>query len=242
MATWADLTLAEVGEAAAGGAVAVLPVGAVEQHGPHLATGTDTFLAVRASVAAAERTGDICLPALAYGCSHGHTDHWPGTISLSPTTMIEVLLDIGRWVYASGFRKLVIVNGHVTNPPPCQSAVLQLRHELPDMRLRFVSTFDVTPAADEAYTADAADWHANDAETSMLLHLEPGLVRPELAVDEPDRTVGLVMQYPMPSVTRSGVVGQPTAADPAKGERIFGVVVDGLTDLLTKARTEVDPL
>ena len=59
------LTMDEVGEAAAAGAVAVLPVGATEQHGPHLATGTDTLLAAQVAEAAAERTGDVVLPALA---------------------------------------------------------------------------------------------------------------------------------------------------------------------------------
>ena len=70
---WAALTLEQVGAAAAAGAVAVLPVGATEQHGPHLATGTDWILAEAVALAAAERTGDVVLPTLAYGCSLGHT-------------------------------------------------------------------------------------------------------------------------------------------------------------------------
>src|SRR5687767_6405172 len=102
---WAALTMERVGEAAAAGAVAVLPVGATEQHGPHLATGTDTLLAEHVAATAAELTGDVVLPALPYGCSLGHTDRWPGTLSLHPTTMIAVVLEVGRWAHASGFRK-----------------------------------------------------------------------------------------------------------------------------------------
>jgi len=83
MSIWSDLTRDEVGAAARSGAVAVLPVGAVEQHGPHLATGADAVLAEHAAKAAVERTGDVMLPVLAYGCSLGHTEHWPGTLSLS---------------------------------------------------------------------------------------------------------------------------------------------------------------
>ena len=128
---WAGRTLDEVGEAAARGAVAVLPVGATEQHGSHLATGTDTFFADRVAVDAARQTGDLVLPALAYGCSLGHTSQWPGTISLHPQTLTTVVVEVGRWVHASGFRKLVMVNGHATNGPPCESALLQLRYELP---------------------------------------------------------------------------------------------------------------
>jgi creatinine amidohydrolase len=230
-----------VGAAAAGGAIAVLPVGATEQHGPHLATGTDTLLAEEVSVAAAARTGDLVLPSLGYGCSLGHTSHWPGTISLMPTTMTAVVVEVGRWAYASGFRKLVIVNGHATNGPPCQSALLQLRHELPELRPRFVSLFDLTPAIAARYTNDAPDFHANEAETSMLLHLAPEHVALDQAVDEPDRTVGRVLLYPMPAVTSSGVVGAPSQATPERGLELFEQLVSALVELLTAAREEHDP-
>jgi creatinine amidohydrolase len=231
----------EIGAAAAAGAVAVLPVGATEQHGPHLATGTDTLLAEHVAGAAAERTGDVVLPALPYGCSLGHTDRWPGTLSLHPATMTAVVVEVGRWAHASGFRKLVIVNGHATNGPPCQSAILQLRHELPDLRPRFVSIFDLTPEIAARYTEDAPDFHANEAETSMLLHIDESQVRPDRIVDEPDRTVGRVLTYPMPAVTSSGVVGTPSAASAERGAALVEQLVDALADLLRRARTEADP-
>jgi creatinine amidohydrolase len=230
-----------IAEAAAAGAVALLPVGATEQHGPHLATGTDTLLAEHVANAAAERTGDLVLPALPYGCSLGHTDRWPGTLSLHPTTMISVVAEVGRWAHASGFRKFVIVNGHATNGPPCQSAILQLRHELPDLRPRFVSLFDLTPEIGARYTQDAPDFHANEAETSMLLQLDDSQVRTDQAVDEPDRTVGRVLSYAMPAVTSSGVVGKPSAASAERGAALLEQLVDALADLLTRARAERDP-
>ena len=231
----------EIGEAAAAGAVAVLAVGATEQHGAHLPTGTDTLLAAHVAETAAEQTGDVVLPPLAYGCSLGHTDHWPGTLSLHPTTMTAAVVELGRWVRGSGFSKLVIVNGHATNGPPCQSAILQLRHELPDLRARFVSIFDLTPAIAERYTEDAPDFHANEAETSMLLHLAEAQVRLERAVDEPDRTVDRVLSYPMPAVTRSGVVGTPSAASPERGAALVEQLVAAMADLLRRARAEQDP-
>ena len=232
----------EVGEAAAAGKVAILPVGATEQHGSHLATGTDTLLAEHVAAAAAERTGDVVLPALAYGCSLGHTDHWPGTLSLLPATMIALLVEVGRWTHASGFRKLVMVNGHATNGPPCQSAILQLRHELPGLRPRFVSIFDITPEIAARYTEDAPDFHANEAETSMLLHLAAeSHVRPDRMVDEPDRTLGRVLTYPMPAVTESGVVGTPSLATPERGAELVEQIVAALAGLLRQARAERDP-
>ena len=235
------MTLDDIGGAAAAGAVAVLPVGATEQHGPHLATGTDTLLAEHVAEAAAELTGDIVLPALPYGCSLGHTDRWPGTLSLHPTTMITVVVELGRWAHASGFRKLMLVNGHATNGPPCQSAILQLRHELPDLRPRFVSIFELTPEIARRYTEDAPDFHANEAETSMLLHLAESSVKRERAVDEPDRTVGRVLSYAMPAVTRSGVVGMPSTASTARGADLVEQLVDALAELLKRAHAERDP-
>jgi len=216
-------------------------VGATEQHGPHLATGTDTLLADHVAEAAAERSGDIVLPALPYGCSLGHTDRWPGTLSLHPATMIAVVVELGRWTHASGFRKLVLVNGHATNGPPCQSAILQLRHELPDLRPRFVSIFDLTPEITKRYTEDAPDFHANEAETSMLLHLAESNVKRERAIDEPDRTVGRVLSYAMPTVTRTGVVGTPSTASAARGADLVEQLVDALAELLKRARAERDP-
>jgi len=236
------MTLNEVDEASAAGAVAVLPVGATEQHGPHLATGTDTLLAEHMAEAAARVTGDVMLPALPYGCSLGHTDRWPGTLSLHPVTMTAVVVETGRWAHASGFRKLVVVNGHATNGPPCQSAILQLRHELPDLRARFVSIFDVTPEIAARYTEDAPDFHANEAETSMLLHLAAeSHVRPDRMVDEPDRTLGRVLTYPMPAVTESGVVGTPSLATPERGAELVEQIVAALAGLLRQARAERDP-
>lgn len=242
MPQWLELTRDEIGTAARSGAVAVLPVGAVEQHGPHLPTGTDTLLAARAVAAAIEHTGDVALPVVSYGCSLGHTDHWPGTLSLSVSALTAMTNDIGRWVYASGFRKLIVVNSHATNGPPCQSGLLTLRHELPYLRTRFVSLYDITTQATAAYLDDADDPHANEAETSMLMHINPELVYRERALDEVDRTVGRVLTYSMPQVTVSGVVGSPTTASAASGELLFTAIVEGITELLIRARAETDPL
>ena len=238
---WAALSGAQVGELARAGRVAVLPVGATEQHGPHLSTGTDTLLGERPALAATGRTGDVLLPALPYGCSLGHTNRWPGTISLHPKTMTDVVLEIGRWVHASGFRRLLILNSHATNGPPCSSALLQLRYELPDLRVRFISTFELSPEIAARYTRDAPDLHANEAETSLMLHLDPAQVRIELAVDEPDRTIGRVYQYAMPAVTRAGVVGAPSTATASAGAAFFDALVVSLVSLLEAARRETDP-
>jgi creatinine amidohydrolase len=191
---------------------------------------------------ATNRTNDIALPALSYGCSLGHTELWPGTLSLSVPALTAVIADIGKWVHASGFRKFVIVNSHATNAPPCLSALLTLRYEIPEMKARFVSLFDVNQGAAAGYSGDAEDPHANEAETSMMMHLRPELVHTDRAVDEVDRTVGRVMTYSMPQVTVSGVVGRPTSASAGSGKELLDVIVEGIAELLVRAGAETDPV
>jgi creatinine amidohydrolase len=239
--SWSALTSEAIGSAAEAGSVAVLPVGATEQHGPHLPTGTDSLLAERIAIEAARRSDSIVLPTLPYGCSLGHTAHWPGTVSLHPATLIAVVVEVGRWVHASGFRKLLIVNGHATNGPPCQSALLQLRHELPDLRPAFVSIFELSQPLAARYAADAPDFHANEAETSLLMHLEPDVVLTEAIVDEPDRSTDRLLLYPMPAMTVSGVVGAPTGAAPDRGAELFELLVEALAERLVRIRAEQDP-
>jgi creatinine amidohydrolase len=239
---WSRLTASEVGAAAAEGSVALLPVGATEQHGPHLATGTDWMLAEAVACDAAAETGDIVLPTLNLGCSLGHTDRWPGTLSLTPATLARVVEEVGHWVHASGFRRLVLVNGHGTNGPPCQSALLQLRFDLPDLLARFVSLHELTPEINARYRVDGEDIHANEAETGLMLHVHPDLVDMAAAVDEEDRTIGRVFPYAMPAVTESGVVGAPTGARAEAGADLYSSVVTALVELLRAARAEPAPL
>jgi creatinine amidohydrolase len=236
------MTLDEIDEAARSRAVAILPVGATEQHGPHLVAGTDTYFAETFCLHAAARTGDIVLPPLAYGCSLGHTDRWPGTLSLTPQTLAAMVVELGRWIHASGFRRMIMVNAHATNGPPCQSALLQLRYEYPDLRLRFVSVFELSPEITERYTHDGPDGHANEAETSLMLHMNSAGVHHDRAVDEPDPTVGRVFQYPMPAVSQHGVVGAPTTSTSDSGASLHAAVVDALVELFTTARAESDPV
>ena len=237
---WDHLTSAEIGMAVASGIdMAVLPVGATEQHGAHLATGTDTISAEEIVWRAAERSGrTLVLPALPYGCSLGHTEKWPGTISLHPTTLTQVALEVARWACRSGVRKVLFVSGHATNGPPIDSAILQLRYELPDCRFRQLGLWHISDRALKLYSRDGADFHANRGETSLLLAMRPELVRLEAVVDEEDVTPGLVWSYPMPATTRSGVVGRPSEATARDGAEMLEILVEDLSSLLSRAARE----
>ena len=108
---------------------AILPIGATEQHGPHMGCGMDAVLADKLCKAVAEKTNVVMLPTMPYGCSVGHSQRWPGTIALQPKTLIDLIKEMGDWAYYSGVRKLFIVNTHVTNAAPLRCVLEMLRAE-----------------------------------------------------------------------------------------------------------------
>src|SRR5690349_9973629 len=113
---WSERTSAELpGDLAAAGHAAILPVGATEQHGPHLGCGMDAVLAELLCTEVAKRTQVPLLPTLFYGCSLGHSPRWAGTLTLTPQTLIDLVKQIGTSAYHSGVRRLFIVNTHVGN-------------------------------------------------------------------------------------------------------------------------------
>lgn len=233
MRIWERLSSREIGQIIAGGMdMAVLPVGATEQHGPHLCTGTDTLSALQIASAAAERANVLLLPAIPYGCSLGHTDRWPGTVSLSPVTLTNVILEISRWVLKSGIRKLLFFSGHATNSASLASAILQLRYEAPDSRFAQLGIWEISPRVRALYTRDGCDVHANQGETSLLLHLAPDMVQMEHAFDVEDITPGRVWSYDMSRTTPTGVVGSPTQASAQDGADMAAILIEDLTAVL----------
>lgn len=97
------------------GGLLLLPLGATEQHGPHLPVGMDTLLAEAVCHAASERTGVPVMSAIRYTVSQGHTPKWPGTFSLSHETFIAALRDIAAWAVATGWKRLLLINSHFGN-------------------------------------------------------------------------------------------------------------------------------
>lgn len=242
MAKWETMTSDEIGAMiAAGRDLAVIPVGATEQHGPHLAAGCDTVSAAALAERACERADILVLPALAYGCSLGHTDKWPGTLSLHPTTLTTVAVELGRWAVANGLTKLLFLSGHGTNDAPLKSAILQLRFEFAAARFATMGLWDISNRVAGLYFRDGDDIHANRGETSVLLHLRPEMVRMDLAHDVPDVTPGTRFSYAMPATTPTGVVGTPTQACAADGAAMVEAIVDDLAAWLTAALAEPWP-
>jgi creatinine amidohydrolase len=223
----------------AGESLCVLPVGATEQHGPHLPIGTDTMIATALCEAASARTGVPLLPTLWVSSSHAHTTAWPGTISLPPRDAIGVVVEIGGWVAASGFVKFLIVNAHAGNAGMLKVATEELRHQA-RIRPGLLHWFELEGVR-EKVTADAGDWHANAAETALMLHLHPELVDRTAIRDDADRTGDLVLSYTVRETSREGHTGAPSQATASDGAALFHAAVDGIVERFERARRETAP-
>jgi len=245
MNNWHNMSWKEIGELVQSGVdTAILPVGATEQHGPHMGCGMDAEIAGQLCQAVAEKTNAIVLPTLPYGCSIGHSQRWPGTVALQPKTMIDVVKDMGDWIYNSGFRRLFIINGHVGNFAPLRCALEMLRAEHDDMMVALVNSGSISPRVKEQHFHDAQDWHANDAETSLMLALQPAMVREELLQDsdDPDRTEDCVFSHPVNRTSKNGVTGKPSLASSDKGNELFNWMVEDLAELVNRGMSEKAPL
>jgi creatinine amidohydrolase len=226
------------------GAVGLVPVGAVEQHGPHLPTGTDTIIASELCDRATERSGAIALPAIGLGCSFGHGTSFPGTLSLSPETLVLVIRQYVEWAASSGLVRLLFVNCHMGNTPALLSATDHFRLARPDLQTGIVNWWEATPEVNAATVADGQDLHANRAETSLMLAVAPELVRQELlgAADDPDRTEDLVFRYNASSLSRNGVTGRPSEASLELGEQLVETITAEIASRAERGRTEEPPL
>jgi creatinine amidohydrolase len=243
---WEQLTWPEIGALVAGRPreVALLPVGATEQHGPHLPTGTDTIIATALCEAVSTRTGAIVLPALAVGCSFGHGTVLPGTLSYSPERLSDMVRDTVEWVAASGITRVLAVNGHVGNQTALGVAGDHLRRERPELRFGVLHWWSLTPGISAETLADGEDVHANRAETALMMAVAPDQVRmDQLAdADDPDRTEGLVFRYTAPLLSRNGVTGSPSQATVALGRALLDEVVETMSAAIERGRAEEPPL
>ena len=242
---WSDRTWEEIpGDLAGAAQAALLPIGATEQHGPHLGCGMDFVLADHLCRAVSGRTGVPMLPTLPYGCSLGHSRRWPGTIALDPLLMTDLVRQIGEQAHHSGVRRLFLVNAHVTNAAPLRCALELLRAAHDDLMVALINTATVSERVRAAHFLDAEDWHANRAETALMQAVAPALVREDriAQADDPDRTGGLVFAHPVNRTSRNGVTGTPSQASAAEGAELFAWMVEDLTALVRRGLTETPPL
>ena len=200
------------------GVLLVVPLGSVEQHGPHLPLITDTAVASAVAAGAAELLdGALLAPALAYGASGEHED-FPGTISLGTEALTGLLVEYGRSACRWAPRVL-LVNGHGGNLDALRSAGRLLRGEG-----RNVAWYSCG--------LPGGDAHAGRAETSLMLHVEPGSVREDRAAPGVTTPIGELLPRlraeGVRAVSSSGVLGDPAGATADEGADLLARMVHRL--------------
>ena len=163
---------------------------------------------------------------------------------MQPATLIDVVKQIGDWVYYSGVRRLFIVNTHVTNAAPLRCALEMLRAVHDDLLVVVINSATLSPRVRAFHFADAEDWHANDAETSLMLAVAPDMVRTDKLADadDEDRTRDLVFAHPVNRTSANGVTGRPSQATAEKGQQWFDWMVDDLSEIIRRGIGEIPPL
>lgn len=210
--------------------IAVLPIGSFEQHGAHLPLLTDTIVACAIAKAVAEEHQLFLLPPITISCSHEHAA-WPGTVSISAATLTAVIADIDASLRRSGIHKLALVNGHGGNYV-LSNVVQEANVNGPRMTL-FPTRSDWDDARQAAGLDSTAhqDMHAGELEVSLLLHTAPEVLRDryqDTDHEADDRRHLLV--HGMGHYTKTGVIGLPSRATPAKGKALLDSLVSSFTD------------
>jgi creatinine amidohydrolase len=233
----ATATSPDVKRALAGGLVALLPVGALEQHGPHLPLVTDTVLAEGVARRIAERSGGFLLPPITFGEAWS-AEGWAGTISIGAETLVAAMTDIGRGLARGNFAGLVTVNGHFGNRAPIARATERLAGVLPVLNLDYPGLEEAAAEFCSSLPAGPGFYHADEVETSMMLALAPASVRMDLAVAEYPTFPADFGTRPIQLSTfnSSGVFGDPRGATAATGEKIIARIVGNAVDLIAAWR------
>ncbi|MEO6367691.1 MAG: creatininase family protein [Steroidobacteraceae bacterium] len=254
---WQAFTTSELSALDPERSIALLPVAAVEQHGPHLPLGTDALInaALVDALLAHDCPGLLVLPALDVGHSLEHGS-FAGTLSIAAEPLLAAWEDIGRSVANTGVRKLVILNTHGGNTPLVQLAALRLRAAQQMLVVRANYFAFGSPAGLFAAEELQHGFHAGEMETSLMMHLHPQLVRRAALADfdalprrmaahnqllGPEKPVGF--GWLSQDLHPEGVCGNALGADAARGAILFEHLLASLVTLLGEvARTPLSTL
>ena len=240
----------EIKEAAEEGAVAVIPIGSTEQHGPHLPVDVDINIPFQLARRVTEETGDLTLPPVSYGYNEKELD-FPGTLSVKSETFIHYLYDICESLIKTVFDKILLLNGHGQNTP----YVLVVSNMINEKETATCAACGIyvsliTDTIEELRESEEIGGmaHAGEFETSLELYLDPEHVEMDKAAKEIgfEKTaytwLDLLESPPVylrqnwKQYTSSGVVGDPTKGTKEKGEQFFSSLVDRLSEFLNLYR------
>jgi creatinine amidohydrolase len=235
MADWEHLRMPEFEAWRQQHRTVILPVGSVEEHGPHLPLGTDTFHALEVARRIAQARPVLVAPPLYYGLCRSTREH-PGTVSISGDTLRALVAELGREFYRQGLRNLVMMSGHAggTHMAALVEAGEMLLAELPEAQVAVVNLLDLlreVVAARPELVQTKGDSHAGEVETALMLAAYPHLVQGSAPAEWPT--------FPKYVLARDkrrhwpgGVWGDPTPATASQGEAILQAEVERLVEIL----------
>lgn len=227
-----ELTMTEYKAALKKTKTLIIPFGTVEAHGSHLPLNTDTLIIREVVKEAASKAAVFMSPPIQYGVCTSTGQH-PGSIGITTKTLRLVTLDIVRDAYSKGLRNFILVSGHGggAHIQALKDAGESLVCEYDDMKMAACCIYDIIGNETDGIIETMGDSHAGEMETSLVLHLAPRLVKGRAKEEYPS--------FPRPLIVRNklkywpgAVWGNPGKATVAKGERVFGIMVDALVRLV----------
>lgn len=227
--------------------VVIIPVGSVEQHGPHLPLFTDTIISEGFSNLLADKVNGIVMPSINYGYksqpASGGGPLFPGTIDLNGTTLINLVKDIIEELLRDGVRKIALVNSHFENQAFLLEAIDLVSKNMPnDTKIIMMSWWDlisqntIDKIFDEVEFPGWALEHAAITETSLILKFKPELVHMDRLIDEKIEEVPTYQVYPIPKdlVPKSGLLSIGRTSSAQKGELIVEEALIRMVDIIKK--------
>jgi creatinine amidohydrolase len=245
-----DMSWPEVQEALKRTDIVLFPVGSIEQHSTHLPLNNDIFTSFEISKRLAQKLAPeitvLVAPPLPYGLSPHHMD-FPGTVSLTTRTFIEVVKEVCRSLATHGLRKIVIMNGHGGNTSALHIATTEAAIET-KAKIFLVDWWELVPDA-LAKLFKPPFYHACDTETSMVLALGQRVDIDKAKVSIPQQSSKFVVHdfmasgpkvyeplLDMKTITQTGAVGDPTKATREKGQELLNILLDRLVSFIKELR------
>lgn len=245
---WEEMTWQEAAQAASDNYILILPVGSTEQHGPHLPLATDVIIPSEIAKAISGKIKAVVAPAIHYGYysrpRSGGGESFPGTTSVSASTLIQTIREIMREYIRHGFRRFLLLNGHYENtailPEGVEAAINESREQ--NIKVAIMTWADVitneqlSKLYEESKFPGWETEHAAVMETSIMLHVRPDLVR---LAKVPDERVNRIVNYeiipaPPDTITKAGSLWTALEASKEKGRYLFDAAVDGLVKAISK--------
>lgn len=215
----------------------IVPLGAVEQHGPAMPLGTDTMIGQALAVEVGRRSGRLVSPPLSPGISLTPHMEFKGTISFMPDTFTGMIRDFVESLYHHGFRTFLLINGHGGNTPAVKNAMVQLRYRLADIRYDFGEWWNLEKIrARSIEEVGHPVGHACTAETSLILFLNQSLVKTDsLTKEYRKRQFYVSNNLSSNYVTSTGLMdADQTKASGELGREFFELAVASYLELLAE--------